>query len=181
MFTQTGNIPVVIGAIVPTDSRFSRDPNAFDICVHVTAANGDTDHVRLEFSGEYGKGNFANRTQAAISMDTLIKLGFEGDDLSILFGDANPLAGKAATVHAETSKPNAEGKTFINVRYFVTGGAALEPIAADSVKARMAALLGGAGDSQAPKPTAAAGNPFAKPAAAPAPAPAKKPTVNPFA
>lgn len=163
MFTKAGNTPVTIGKIIPADPKFSKDPNAFDLHVQVTGENGESDYAMLEYSGDYGKGNFADRTQAQISADTLRKLGWEGSDLSELFVENHPLLGKRAIVHIEESKPNADGKTFMNVKYFVTGGREPEKIGADVVKARLAALMAGGGQAAAPARAPAASTSTAKP------------------
>jgi len=165
MFTSAGNKTVTIGEVRFSDPKFSKDPNAFDVNIHVTnkEAPAEMDWVRMEFSGDYGKGNFANRTQAQISMESLRKLGFEGDDLTQI---AEQLNGHDAIVYVKESKPTEDGKVFYNPQYFVTSGN--DPVALDQSKLKaklsnVAALFGGGGnggnggDAQAdtPAPTAA--------------------------
>ena len=166
MFQKEGETPVTIGKIVPSDPRFpTTDPNAFDVNIQVTGEDGATDYVPLQFSSDYGKGNFSDRTQTQISYDTLRKLGYESEDLSPLFFEGHPLEGKKAVVMVKASKPTEDGKVFYNPKYFVGGGRTPEAISPDVVKARMAALMAGGANApatNAPTPAAAASNPFAK-------------------
>lgn len=139
-FTRAGQVSVIMGEVKFAEPKFSKDPNAFDICIRVTDANdpSQTDWARLEMSGDYGKGNFSSRTQAQISMDTLLKLGFEGEDLSTL---ETQLKGKNALVMIKENESKTDAdKKFFNVQYFVTGG--FEPVEIDknSMKAKIAAL-----------------------------------------
>jgi hypothetical protein len=153
-----------MGEVKFAEPKFSKDPNAFDICIRVTDSEdpSQTDWARLEMSGDYGKGNFATRTQAQISADTLVKLGFEGDDLSTL---EDQIKGKNAIVMIKEGESKTDSsKKFFNVQYFVTGG--FEPVEIDknSIKAKIAALnvFGSRGDSPAPgAPTAASTPPAA--------------------
>jgi hypothetical protein len=180
MFTSAGNKKVVIGEIQPSEPKFSKAAGAFDLCVHVTDASNEaeSDWVRLEMSTDYGKGNFANRTQAQITMETLAKLGYEGGELDM---DAleTQLAGKTAIVHVAESTGKDGDKKFYNAKYFVTSGGN-EPTAIDKdeMKRRLKAMTGGAaasagtaaatGTAAPPKPTiqppriATGNNPFAK-------------------
>ena len=173
MFTSAGNKTVVIGEVRFSDPKFSKDPNAFDVNIHVTNkdASAEMDWVRMEFSGDYGKGNFANRTQAQISMESLRKLGFEGDDLTQI---ADQLGGHEAIVFVKESKPTEDGKVFYNPQYFVTSGN--EPVALDQSKlkarlANVAALFGGGGGN---------GDAQASESPAPAQAGALRPPVKSF-
>ena len=196
MFTKEGPHQVILGDVIFAEAKFAKDDaNAFDICIRVTnkANEAESDWARLEMSANYGKGSFSDRTQAQISWDTLAKLGFEGDDLTTI---GEQLTGKEATVQVKAGKPTEDGKVFYNVSYFVTGGGN-EPnaITPDVMKARLAALMGGAAAETAPAmppPVAAPATAAAKPspfapkatAAAPATFPpaansAQKP--NPFA
>lgn len=179
MFTKAGPTPVTIGNIVPAEPKFSKDTNAFDVCICVTGDDGAQDWARLEFSNDYGKGNFADRTQREISMETLHKLGWEGEDLTELFADEHQLRGKRATVQVDESKPNDAGKTFFNVKYFITGGREPERISRESVAAKLAALTGGARSAGQP-PSRPSADPFAGTEAKAAPqAQAAKPAAAP--
>jgi len=166
MFQKEGETPVTIGKIVPSDPRFpTTDPNAFDVNIQVTGEDGATDYVPLQFSSDYGKGNFSDRTQTQISYDTLRKLGYESEDLSPLFFEGHPLEGKKAIVMVKASAAKEDGKVFYNPKYFVGGGRTPGAISVDTVKARMAALIAsaprrdGGGVSDATPPSE---NPFAK-------------------
>jgi len=159
MFTKEGPHKVVIGEVVFAEAKFAKDdPNAFDICIRVTSkdSEAETDWARLEMSSNYGKGNFSTRTQAQIAGETLAALGFEGDDLTTI---GEQLTGKDAIVHIKASRPQADGKVFYNVSYFVTGGNDPVAITAETVKARLAALMGKATTAPAATSTPAASKP----------------------
>jgi len=191
-FNSTGDIAVTIGKIIPSEPKFSKAANAFDINFQIKGENGESDFVRLEFSGDFAKGNLAQYTQEELTRRTLSDLGWNGEDMSELFAEQGPLTGTKAIVHFEQSKPNDQGKTFINAKYFVTSGRREpEAISVDAVKARIAAISrakGGAA-SRATAAAPAASSPFGKTTAAPtaatSKAPAAKPTaasnINPFA
>jgi hypothetical protein len=158
-----------MGEAIATESKFAKeDPVAFDICIRVTDANdpSQSDWARLEFSQNYGKGNFYNRQQKDIAMDTLHKLGFDGDDLSVLLGDENPINGKHAAVMIKENSAKESGKApFFNVQYFVTTS---EPTKLEdsALKSKMAALFGKKGDAA---PAAASAGASASTTAASAP------------
>jgi hypothetical protein len=171
MFTSAGNKKVKLGAVAFADPKFSKATGAFDICIKVTdAANeADSDWARLEMSSDYGTGNFSNRTQTEITMETLRKLGFEGDDLTTL---EDQLSGKDAIVHVKEAKGKEGDRSFFNVKYFVTGGADPEAIDKDEMKRRLAILTGKA-------PTTVGGAAATAAASAATPAAATSAPVNP--
>jgi hypothetical protein len=184
MFTSEGNKSVVIGAATFSEPKFSKDPNAFDICIKVSDAAdpAQSDWARLEMSSDYGKGNFADRTQAQISMDTLRKLGFEGDDLTTIEAQ---LSGKRAVVCVAASQGRDGDKTFYNVKYFVTGGREPEAMDKGEMLRRAKALMAGGGAASTPPPTATPAPASITGTPAPAPVPGSaKPLVSgysPFA
>ena len=141
-FRQAGAVTAVVDDVKFAEPKFAKGENDFDICVHIVHAEdeGQSDWWRGEVSQEYGKGNFANMTQAEITMKTLRSIGFEGEDLTQLKAQ---LAGKKIPAMIKESKPNAEGKVFFNVQYIGGGGDHPVEIDAGAMKKRMAALFGG--------------------------------------
>ena len=167
MFTSAGTHKARIDDVQFAEPKFAKGENDFDICIHVVSIEdpGQSDWWRGEVSQNYGKGNFATQTQAQITMGTLRKLGFEGEDRSTL---ADQIMGKEVPAWVKESD---DGKYF-NLKSIVPGGGeAPKAIDAGEMKRRAAALFGGAADAPAPAPTATT-------AAKPAPTTAPK---NPFA
>lgn len=152
MFKQEGNFDAVIKEIVFADSRFAKDDeNAFDICIKVEADIGgsvQSDWWRGEMSKKYGKGNFAGKTQAEITIENLRGIGFEGDDLTKL---DNYLLNKKVNISVVGREY--EGKTYYDVKY-LNGNYAPKAIDKGSLAARMAGL-GLGGNTPAPSSTAA--------------------------
>lgn len=166
-FRQAGPVTAVIDDVKFAEPKFAKGENDFDICVHIVNVEDEaqSDWWRGEVSQEYGKGNFASMTQAEITMKTLRGIGFEGDDLTQL---KVQLAGKKIPAMIKESKPNADGKVFYNVQYIGGGGDHPVEIDADTMKRRVAALFGGAGNAGTPTPA---------PVATPTPQPQAKPNV----
>jgi hypothetical protein len=125
-------------------------------------------------------------TQAEITMQTLRKIGFEGNDLTEL---KDQVAGREIPVTIKSTEK--DGRVFFNIQYIGAGGEDHpQEIDAATMKSRLSALFGGAADATAQKPAAApaaakpSGNPFAKQPAAgggAAAAPGKATAGNPFA
>jgi len=189
MFTKAGPHSVIIQDVKFAEPKFAEGANDFDIAIRVTNVENEaeSDWARLEVSQDPGKGNFATMTQAEITLKTLRNLGYEGDDLTTL---KTQLVGKKTTAMIKESTGKDGTKIFYNVQY-IGGGSANEPEEIDdaTMKARVAALFGGAAapaeatapaPAPAPAPAAAApkGNPFGGTPKTTAPASAKK---NPFA
>jgi hypothetical protein len=165
-FHAEGTYKVEIVEAFAADPKFAQPP-AFDVVLKVRTEDGQSDWWRGEMSANYGKGNFADRTQAQITMNTLTQLGLENDDLSNL----ESLIGKTAEVTVEGSVSKTNGKTYYNVKYFNTGES-IQKIDAATLQQRLHAL--GVGGKAAPAPGAAQQAATVAPAAAPA---AKR---NPF-
>lgn len=181
MFTSEGDKSVVLGTVTFSEPKFSKDPNAFDICIRVTDAAdpAQSDWARLEMSGDYGTGNFSDRTQAQISMDTLKKLGFEGEDLTTI---EQQLSGKRAVVRVKAAPSKDGDKTYYNIKHFVTGGREPEAMDKGEVQRRLKALMAGGGSAPA-APAAESATATAPAASRPAPT-ASKPLISgysPFA
>jgi len=161
---------VKLGRVEFSEPKFAKGPSDFDICVECTHVDdpNQVDWWRGEMSQNYGKGNFSSMTQAEITMQTLRKIGYEGDDLTMLedqFACCEP-------VPAMIKAREYDGKTYYDIQYLGGGGgnapAADKIIDKDAMKKRMAALVG----------SASAAAPAAAPAA-PAPA-AEDDEPNPF-
>lgn len=177
MFTKEGTVQLIIGEVKFAECRFpdGKGPNDFDICVEVTDAADAVQHdwARLEWSENYGKGNMATMKQREITMRTLRGIGFEGDDLSTLPGQ---IAGKTVPGFVKASKPNADGKSYMNV-YLGSGGGnapkADDVLSPEELKRRLTGAAGASGSSagSASKPAAASTtaprNPFARTTEAP--------------
>lgn len=167
MFHEEGSFTGTVTEIVFAEPKFATGPNDFDVCLHVIKADDpeQSDWWRGEMSQNYGKGNFATMTQAEITMHSLKKVGFEGEDLTEL---------EAQLLNKEipffVKKTERDGKTYYNIRGIGLGGGDIpKPLDCD-VRARMAALMGG-GEAAAPAQPASRAE--AKPAA-------KKAAANPF-
>lgn len=135
-----------------------KGPEAFDICVQVHNANdpSETDWVRLEWSENYGKGNLSTVKQKDLVLRTLKALEFEAEDLSSL---PEFLEGKTIDGFAKESKPNKEGKVYVNL-YLGRGGGGNEPesdkiIGKDEILKRIGKAFG----SKAEQAPAAESNP----------------------
>ena len=165
MFTSEGNPKVKIVETVPAKSKFAEAPDAFDICIKVVDINDENqwDWWRGEVSSNYGKGNHASETQAQMTFDTLVKLGFQGGhDLSRL----DELVGTETTAWIKASEPNESGKVFYNVRSITSNGDyAPKAIDLGDASNRLAAMMVGATAPAATTTPAAnaasVGNPFA--------------------
>ena len=163
MFTAAGPVKVKIDDVKFAEPKFAQGPNDFDICVHVVAVedSAQSDWWRGEVSQNYGKGNFATQTQAEITMMTLRKVGFEGDDLTQL---ASQIVGKE-TVAMIKSREH-EGKVYYSVQYIGSGGGD-QPVEIDvaTMQSKLSAMFGDGSAKAAPEPAPAAKsavNPFAK-------------------
>ncbi len=140
MFTSEGYFNVEIIAAYPAAPRFQNAPQgSFDVCIEVRdVESGASDFWCGEISANYGKGNFSDRTQAQITMETLHKIGFQGNDLSQL----PTLIGVKTTAKVESSVSNSNGKTYYNVRYLGGGSNAPEEITAEVMQQRLVAMFG---------------------------------------
>lgn len=164
MFKAAGRVMCKIDDVMFAEPKFAQGENDFDICVHVASVDdpGQMDWWRGEVSQNYGKGNFANMTQAEITLQTLRNCGYEGDDLTTL---KNQLVGKEIPVTVKDTQK--DGKVYYNISYIGEGGGAPKEIDADTVKRRISALFGTGADkaAAAPSPASAApatpkGSPF---------------------
>lgn len=178
MFKSEGNFNVVITRAILAEPKFCKDPGAFDVCIEVQDEHGNSDWWRGEWSGQYGKGNFANRQQWQLTLESLKKIGLPNDDLfSNLQSDADGVASIPCLVGAQTTATvkmtEKDGKTYYNVHYLGDGGNAPKGLNLDSLLAAYGVTAPAAPQVQQPvqQLAAASGTIPAFPGSAPAAAP----------
>ena len=163
-FTSDGNHNVEITATAVTGAKFAPEP-AIDIWLQVRGDDGASDWWRGEVSTNYGRRNFADRTQAQITAETLTSIGYQhGADLSQL----DTLIGVKTTAHVKRAEK--DGNVYYNVSY-IGGSSGNGPDAVLSpaeLAQRITAMFGPSAPAappvqQQPPPAAppAPGNPFA--------------------
>lgn len=140
MFKSEGIFNVVITRAILAEPKFCKDPGAFDVCIEVQDEHGNSDWWRGEWSGQYGKGNFANRQQWQLTLESLKKVGLPNDDLfSNLQSDADGVASIPCLVGAQTTATvkmtEKDGKIYYNVHYLGDGGNAPKGLNLDSLLA----------------------------------------------
>lgn len=171
MFKQAGTYKVVITYALITAAKFCQDPGAFDVLIGVQGEQGEQGEWRGEYSNQPGRGNFSDRTQWEITLDTLKKIGLPGDDLYTFIqpdetGAASipALVGKETTATVKASdKKQQDGsvRTYYNISY-LGGQARPEGV-------NFAQFMAGIGRpvQQQPQPQPAAPPQQPQPAAAP--------------
>lgn len=184
MFTKEGPVKLIVGEVKFAEPRFAegKGPADFDICIEVTNADNADEHdwVRLDYSENYGRGVFSTTRQREITMRTLRGIGFDSNDLTML---PDFLGGKVVNGVVKASKPNADGKVYMNV--YLGGGAGNAPKSEDVLsREELKRRLTGASGAGA-KPAAASVpsrpnvfKPRATTAQAPAQAPAQEPVTD---
>lgn len=140
MFKSEGIFNVVITRAILAEPKFCKDPGAFDVCIEVQDEHGNSDWWRGEWSGQYGKGNFANRQQWQLTLESLKKIGLPNDDLfSNLQSDADGVASIPCLVGAQTTATvkmtEKDGRIYYNVHYLGDGGNAPKGLNLDSLLA----------------------------------------------
>lgn len=140
MFKSEGIFNVVITRAILAEPKFCKDPGAFDVCIEVQDEHGNSDWWRGEWSGQYGKGNFANRQQWQLTLESLKKVGLPNDDLfSNLQSDADGVASIPCLVGAQTTATvkmtEKDGRIYYNVHYLGDGGNAPKGLNLDSLLA----------------------------------------------
>ena len=167
-FRQEGDFPVEIIEAVTAEPKFAKPP-AFDICIHVKTEDGQDGWWRGEISTTHGKGNFADRTQAQITLETLQKIGLQGTDLT----NIGTLVGMKTVAHVEgtTKETDYGSKTYYNIKYLGVGGDIPVRIDGNAMAQRLSQLFG----TPAPAPAATVQQPATNPFGAPGTA-----APNPF-
>ncbi len=144
-FSTEGSVQLVVGDVVFAEPRFAqgKGPNDFDICIEVTHSEDNAQHdwARLEWSENYGKGNFATQTQKEITMSVLHKIGFQGNDLLQI---KPQLEGK--TVPGFVKATEKDGNTYYNV--YLGGGGGNAPKEALDPQEVVRRLTGGGATTQ---------------------------------
>lgn len=140
MFKSEGIFNVVITRAILAEPKFCKDPGAFDVCIEVQDEHGNSDWWRGEWSGQYGKGNFANRQQWQLTLESLKKVGLPNDDLfSNLQSDADGVASIPCLVGSQTTATvkmtEKDGRIYYNVHYLGDGGNAPKGLNLDSLLA----------------------------------------------
>lgn len=165
MFTKEGDFKVRITEVMLAEPKFaSAGEGAFDVVLRLESVTdaSEGDFWRGEVSANFGKGAFSDRTQAQLTMETLRKIGLQGD-----LDGLDALVGKETTAHVAATEK--DGKTFYNVKY-IGGSSQIKKIDMATAQARFRAITGSAGAAPALKTAPAA----------PAPAAAKTSVACPF-
>lgn len=168
MFKSEGNFNVVITRAILAEPKFCKDPGAFDVCIEVQDEHGNSDWWRGEWSGQYGKGNFANRQQWQLTLESLKKVGLPNDDLfSNLQSDADGVASIPCLIGVQTTATvkmsEKEGKIYYNVHYLGDGGSAPKGLNLNSLLAAYGMTAPAAPQPQPAAPQPAAPQPAAQP------------------
>lgn len=169
MFKQAGTYKVVITYALITAAKFCQDPGAFDVLIGVQGEQDEQGEWRGEYSNQPGRGNFSDRAQWQITLDTLKKIGLPGDDLySFIQPDESGaasipvLVGKETTATVKASdKKQQDGsvRTYYNISY-LGGQARPEGV-------NFAQFMAGIGRPVQPQPQPAVPPQQPQPAAAP--------------
>mgnify|MGYP000843538846 FL=1 len=141
MFKQAGDFEgKILEAIVAASKFKPDDPEAFDICLHIQGPEyggmPQSDWWYGEISNEYGRGNYATKTQREITLANLERIGWEhGLDLSKL----DTLVGKTIPFSV-VARAGKEKKVYFDVKYI--GGSTFGPKRLDPAEAarRIAAM-----------------------------------------
>lgn len=174
MFKSEGIFNVVITRAILAEPKFCKDPGAFDVCIEVQDEHGNSDWWRGEWSGQYGKGNFANRQQWQLTLESLKKVGLPNDDLfSNLQSDADGVASIPCLVGSQTTATvkmtEKDGKIYYNVHYLGDGGSAPKGLNLNSLLAAYGMTAPAAQQVQPQvQPQPAAPQPAAQPVQQPA-------------
>jgi len=156
-FTVDGKHNVEIIGTAVTAAKFAPEP-ALDVWLQIQGADGASDWWRGEISTNYGRGNFADRTQAQITGETLQSIGYQlGGDLSQL----NTLVGVKTT--ATIKRVEKDGNVYYNVSYIggSSGNGPDAALSAAEIAQRVASMIAPAPAAAPTASTPAAGNPFA--------------------
>lgn len=131
MFNAEGSFTGIIVAVDFLEPRQKNAPEgAFDVGLHIqdVADESRADWWRGEISERMGTGNASGKTQYEMTMSSLARIGFKGDDLNKL----TEMVGVKIPCNVKASTSN--GKTYYNINI---GGAMVEPIGSDEMKRRL--------------------------------------------
>lgn len=160
MFNEEGRMVGKVLEVCFAEPKFATGPDDFDICLHIQKVDdpNQSDWWRGEMSQNYGKGNFASMTQAEITMQSLRRVGFEDEDLTLL---EEQLVGKEIPFFVKKTERE-DGKVFFNIKYIGPGGGDIPKPIEENVNDRLARLMGGSGGNARTRASSApaAINPF---------------------
>jgi|GEM_PF-3132484 len=131
MFRNEGDFRVRVENAFLSEAKF--EDSDFDVVVAVATEDGQRDEWRGKWGNYPGPGTASDRTQSQLTMETLRKLGLQGEDIQpyLQWGQDGAAvipaligAETMATVKASTSKTS--GKVYYNVAYL--GGNASKPL-----------------------------------------------------
>ena len=130
--TKEGTYQAQIKAVTPIEPRFPEVPQpAFELMFNIQSEHGEEAEIYLEFSGRMGKGNNAQKTQSAMSAETLHAIGYAaGADFSRI----GELVGKVVPINVKKSD-----KGYYNAYFATYTTTKLDPA---SLAARVAAMTG---------------------------------------
>jgi len=128
--TKEGTCQAQIKAVTPIEPRFPDVPQpAFELMFNIQTEYGEETEIYLEFSGRLGKGNNAQKTQSALSAETLHAIGYAaGADFSRI----GELVGKVVNINVKKSE-----KGYYNAYFSTYSTTKLDPAA---LAARVAAM-----------------------------------------
>ena len=130
MFNVEKSFTGTIIAAEPLEPKQKAAPDgAFDVGLHIKDDEGTSDWWRGEISERMGTGNASGKTQYEMTMSSLARIGFKGDDMTTL---ASQLVGQK--IPCNVKKSTSQGKEYYNLNI---GGAFIEPIGLDEMKRRM--------------------------------------------
>jgi hypothetical protein len=129
MFNVEKSFTGTIIAAECVEPRKNAPDGAFDVGLHIQDDEGNSDWWRGEISERMGTGNAAGKTQYEMTMGSLARIGFKGDDFTTL---AEQLMGQKIPCNVKKSKSG--DKEYYNLNI---GGAFIEPISKDEIKRRM--------------------------------------------
>ena len=170
MFKQDGQFRGTILETMIADPKFSKDPDAFDVCLRIQGPNApdgseQVDWWHGEVSGKVATmGNLKGKTQSQITGAELAKIGFVGADLSQL--DAQLLN---KDIDFTVTKREYEGKDYFDLKYLGAPNFGPKKLDQSETARRLAMFAQGAAAQPAaaqPAPAAAPVAPAAAPAAA---------------
>ena len=119
----------IIGAEPLQPKQKAAPDGAFDVGLNIQDDEGNSDWWRGEYSEREGIGNAAGKRQCEMTMASLARIGFKGDDLTTL---AEQLMGQK--IPCNVKKSTSQGKDYYNLNI---GGAFIETIGMDEMKRRI--------------------------------------------
>ena len=129
MFNTEKSFTGTIIAAETLEPRKNAPEGAFDVGLHIKDDEGTSDWWRGEISERMGTGNASGKTQYEMTMSSLARIGFKGDDMTTL---ASQLVNQK--IPCNVKKSTSQGKDYYNLNI---GGAFIEPIGVDEMQRRL--------------------------------------------